>query len=138
MRKISLYILMAAALALAACGNGSSVPILTIGGPQPPINDPDTGVFNPPNPGGSGAAGNTAGGQAGNPGGAGGAPSTNQGNSSGGPAGGGPGGGPGGGAAGGQPVPEPGTLLLFGSGIAGLGASLLRRKRRDLRPTDAN
>lgn len=39
---------------------------------------------------------------------------------------------PGGGAqgSGAQPVPEPSTLLLLGSGLAGVGASMFRRRRK--------
>jgi hypothetical protein len=144
MRKILTINLLIACLILPACTDHVGTVVTDKAGPEAPINDPDSGVFNPSEPAAGGddpVAGNTGGST--NAGGTGGGNSggTGQGSSGSGtqpggggsPAGGGggnPGGEPGGGNSGGQPVPEPGTLLLVGSGLAGIGASLLRRRRR--------
>lgn len=149
------------ALLLNACGNGGGGPAPDRQGPQAPINEPDTGIFNPPiedvdddvnDP--ELAEGGQAGGGAASRGPRekiarerrgvprrpgqtphnassaaeeygrkkhaapqGGTPSDVTGGSSVAP-------------EGAQPVPEPGTLILFGTGVAGLGASMLRRRRR--------
>jgi hypothetical protein len=98
--------------------------------PPPPINGGDDGVFT--QPGGTGGTGGTGGGS-GAPGGNG--PGGGGGGGGGsavggtGSAGGDSGGGPGGGNPPGAPVPEPGTMLLVGSGLAG--AAWARRKKRN-------
>jgi len=140
--RITLVLFSALALAFAGCADHAGSPLAS-GGPSAPINDPDTHLL--PNPGentgagagqsgssgGTGAARNAGGSSTGSGGtsgtgepGATGEPST--GNQSGG------GSNPGSGGQAGSPVPEPGTLLLFGTGLAGLaGASFRRRRRKD-------
>ena len=140
MRNLTLSTLLIPALFFASCSGGGGLPVIPPEGPQAPINNPDTGVFNP---GGGGGSGSSNGGGSGNSGstgtgsgtgtggtGTGGTGTGTGGTGSSGTGGGGSGGGVGsGGGSGSQPVPEPGTLILFGSGLAGLGASMLRRRR---------
>ena len=138
MRKTLFINLMLASLAFTACSEGSGLIVTDTIGPEAPINAPDTGVFTPvepspnsttqPSNGGSAGSGSGEPGGQSEPVGGGG----NQGGSSS-NTGTGEGGNPGaepGGSNGSQPVPEPGTLFLVGSGLAGFGASLLRRRRR--------
>ena len=144
MRKTLFINLLIASLVFPSCSDGSATVVTDRVGPEAPINEPDSGVFNPTGPvaGGEGEA-NTTGGS-GTPTGAGGSGAVGEGGQAGGEPGGGAqpggngtpaggGGNPGeeGNGGGGQPVPEPGTLLLFGTGLAGVGASLLRRRRRE-------
>jgi hypothetical protein len=130
MRKTLLINLLIASLVFPACSDGSATIVTDrIGGPDAPINDPDTGTFNPTNNNpGLGTGGPTPPNS--------GAPQANPINN---PTGGGSttiivGPNPGevgqGNTSGGEPVPEPGTLLLVGSGLAGIGASILHRRRR--------
>ena len=113
MRKTVLTLSLGFALAACADHTGSIAAIAD--GPNAPINQPDTRVVEP---GTSSPSSN-------NPG----EPQPGGGNGgSGGGNGGGSPGGPGGGNSGGSPVPEPGTLLLVGTGLAG--AALLRRRRQ--------
>ncbi|MCK5940557.1 MAG: PEP-CTERM sorting domain-containing protein [Planctomycetes bacterium] len=153
MRKLLSFNLLIACLALPACSDGSRAIVATNDGPEAPINEPDTGAFNPPgstgtgseptggNPSGSGASGSGITPEPGEPGEGGNGAGTAGGSLPGGTTGGGNGGTGGNpsnggstvgneGSANGQPVPEPGTLLLFGTGMAGIGASLLRRRRK--------
>lgn len=143
MRK-NLFYSVLLACGFAACADHTGTSIVT-DGPQAPINEPDTRVIEPngssggannvTSGGGNGLEGNSGNGGANQGGGAG----TGGGNGSsagssgeGGEGGeGGNGGNPPGGSEGGSPVPEPGTLLLVGTGLAGLaGASLRRRQKK--------
>jgi hypothetical protein len=87
-------------------------------------------VVGPTNPASGAAQGGNEGGSGGGPGGGG-----SGGNHTG--EGGNPGGhGGNGGGSGGQPVPEPGTLLLVGTGLAG--AALLRRRQQRAKSAGAD
>jgi hypothetical protein len=131
MRKIVLTLSLG--FALAACADHTGKIAVAAEGPNPPINTPDPGVING---GGTGGSTNEPGssGSTGNAGSGGSSGGTGSGGSSGGTGSGGgttPGGGSGaggGGGSGGSPVPEPGTLLLVGTGLTG--AALLRRRRQ--------
>jgi hypothetical protein len=148
MRKTLSTSLLIACLAVTACSDHVGTVLADKAGPEAPINDPDT-VFSPsepiadsgeqaaaqgPSDGGTAAGGGTdAGGSGGSSGQSGGSQSGGGGSPGGsnpGAGGGKPGSEPEADGQGGQPVPEPGTLLLVGSGLAGIGASLLRRRRR--------
>jgi hypothetical protein len=149
MRKFLSINLLIACFALPSCSDGAGTLVTSTDGPEAPINDPDSGVFNPGNGGsngGSSGGGNTAeptgnggsgasggagseGGEQIDPGGGGGNGSSGA-NNGGSAGGGGSSVGQEGGGSSSQPVPEPGTLLLVGSGLAGVGASLLRRRRK--------
>ncbi len=148
MRKILPINLLIACLTLTACSDHVGTIVVDTVGPEAPINDPDTGGFSPKEPVGGGTQPRTGGGTAGTgtgdtggigeeePTRVGGTQAGTQGGAQGGAGGGGTGEGgnpgtePEGGGNGGQPVPEPGTLFLVGSGLAGLSASLVRRRRR--------
>lgn len=113
--KLTLALLLC--IGFGACMDHSGQ--VTLANRQPtPVGDPDQKIIDPLLGGASGG-GNTNGGS-----------NTGGGNTGGGSntGGGGTGsGGTGGGPAGG-PVPEPGTMLLVGTGLAG--AAMLRRKRK--------
>lgn len=122
----------------AACADHAASAIVADNNPQAPINQPDTKVITPSggssNSSNGGAEGGTGEGGAGSGGsgaGAGGGTGNGGSGSETGGEGGGLGSGPGsGGGQGGSPVPEPGTLLLVGSGLAGLAGTALRRRQK--------
>lgn len=157
-KTLTIHLLLAC-FAFASCSEHTGTVLQQSSGPEAPINEPDTNVFEPiaggggngggdtseptgngagsgssADPGdptsepGTGGGGEGGGGQGGN--GQGGNGQGGSTGSTGEPGGGNPGEEPTEGGNGGQPVPEPGTLLLVGSGLAGVGASLLRRRRR--------
>lgn len=129
----SLLLSLACCLCLTACADHVGDSLVVADSPKPPVNQPDTGaidgpvtVTTPVNPGGPATVGNGSSGTGGQSGGSGAVETGGAAEEPSSPTlvdgGGGQGG------QGGQPVPEPGTLLLVGSGLAG--AALLRRRRQ--------
>ncbi len=113
MRLILLHASLIAAFSLASCADHGSRIVSLDPAPQPPIGPSDGNTIG----GGLGASGPTGTGSVDLPAGGSGPPTDALG-----------GGGGGGGGAGGSPVPEPGTMLLVGTGLAG--AALMRRRRK--------
>ncbi len=125
MRLILLHASLIAAFSLASCADHGSRIVSLDPAPQPPIGPSDGNTIG----GGLGASGPTGTGSVDLPAGGSG-PATpsdlpSDGTS---PTDALGGGGGGGGGAGGSPVPEPGTMLLVGTGLAG--AALMRRRRK--------
>lgn len=103
--RLTILFALLASLGLPGCGGGSHAQATSAASPQAPVNPPDSGSGGtvPSNPATSPSTG-------GEPG-----------------AGGSTGGGLGS-ASGSQPVPEPGTFVLVGSGLAAL--AMMRRRRK--------
>ncbi len=121
MRLQLLTVSLIVSLAFTGCADHAARIVAGDTGTQPPIGPSDGSTV-----GGGGSTGGSTGGNTG--GGAGGTtPSPGDGAADGSAVdGGGEGGGPGG-----SPVPEPGTMLLVGTGLAG--AALMRRRRQTVK-----
>jgi hypothetical protein len=134
--RIHLLFTLTACFCFAACAEHSGDMLVRSDTPETPINQPDNGgATTPPPTEAPTVPVNNSGGEPGGspetPGGGGGAGGGTP-PSGGGPPGGGSGAGienPGNGTEGSQPVPEPSTLLLVGTGLAAAG--LLRRRRQE-------
>lgn len=133
--RTSLLLSLAACFFATACADHVGDAIVVADSPQPPVNQPDNGAITPPiatdsgttTGGGSTGAVTGGNGQAGT-GGSGGATQGSGASTEGSNPPAGVDGGAGAGGQGGQPVPEPSTLLLVGTGLAA--ASMLRRRRQ--------
>ncbi|MGE3354131.1 MAG: PEP-CTERM sorting domain-containing protein [Planctomycetota bacterium] len=137
MRQYLLTASLLLSLGLAACADHAGSFVAVDQAPQPPIgpSDGNTVGSNPIADTGSAVPGNGDGfdGGGGNPpagggGSSGGGKGDGGGKGGGGSTGGGGSNGGAGGDSGGSPVPEPGTMLLVGTGLAG--AALMRRRRQ--------
>jgi hypothetical protein len=134
--RTSLFLTLTACFCFAACADHRGDLVVVTDVPQTPVNRPDngSGTSNPPASGGAGETSSQVNNGTGSGAGSGGEPSGgggSTGQSSGGSSGGGNGGGggtPPSGPEGSQPVPEPSTLILVGTGLAA--ATLLRRRKQ--------
>src|SRR5687768_4786134 len=107
--RTKLLLSLTTCLLFAACADHKGE-LTTANAPQPPVNEPDPGAIGTPGGGSPGTVEPPGGGSTG-----------------GGTGGGNQGEGGGTGTEGSNPVPEPSTLLLVGSGLAC--AAMLRRRR---------